>query len=40
VWGGEISEFTRRIIYVVLCVTLIALAAQTYSQIFAGGAVI
>jgi len=40
VWGGEISEFTRRIIFVVLCITVIALAAQTYTQIFAVGAVI
>jgi type IV secretory pathway VirB2 component (pilin) len=40
VWGGEISEFTRRIIFVVLVIALIAFAAQAYTSIFAGGAVI
>lgn len=40
VWGGEISEFTRRIIFVVLVIALIALAAQVYSTLFASGAVV
>lgn len=39
VWGGEISEFTRRIIFVVLVISLIALATSVYSSIFTSGAV-
>ena len=40
VWGGEISEFTRRIIFVVLVIGLLAFAAQVYSTIFAAGALV
>ena len=40
VWGGEISEFTRRIIFVVLVIGLMAFAAQVYSSIFANGAIV
>lgn len=39
VWGGEISEFTRRIIFVVLVISMIALATSVYSTIFTSGAV-
>lgn len=40
VWGGEISEFTRRIIFVVLVIALMAFAAQVYSSVFSNGAII
>lgn len=39
VWGGEISEFTRRIIFIVMVISLIALATSVYSTIFTSGAV-
>lgn len=39
IWGGEISEFTRRIIFVVLVISLIALATSVYSSVFSNGAV-
>lgn len=38
IWGGEISEFTRRIVYLVLVISLIALSSQSYTAIFSGGA--
>ena len=40
VWGGEISEFTRRIIFVVLVIALIALSTTVYTSLFTAGAVL
>ncbi|GBR16753.1 TrbC/VirB2 family protein [Asaia spathodeae] len=39
VWGGEISEVTRRLVFLVLVISLIALATSAYSSLFASGAV-
>ncbi|MDI2113892.1 TrbC/VirB2 family protein [Commensalibacter nepenthis] len=39
IWGGEVSEFTRRIVYLVLIIALVALATSVYSSLFSNGAV-
>lgn len=39
VWGGEVSEFTRRLIFIILVISLIALATSAYSSLFTNGAV-
>lgn len=39
VWNGEVSEFTRRIVFLVLVISLIALGTSIYSSLFSNGAV-
>ena len=38
-WGGEITEFSRRIIYLILIIAVVALATSLYSSLFTNGAV-
>ncbi|HHO82057.1 MAG TPA: conjugal transfer protein TrbC [Halothiobacillus sp.] len=40
IWGGEISEFTRRIIYVVLAVSIIVFANSLLSGVMFSGATV
>ncbi|HAN9741188.1 TPA: conjugal transfer protein TrbC, partial [Escherichia coli] len=40
IWGGEISEFTRRIIYVILVVCIIVFAKNLLTGTMFSGAVI
>ena len=40
IWGGEVSEFTRRIIYVVLVVCMIVFANTMLTGVLFSGAVI
>lgn len=39
VWGGEVTEFSRRIIYLILVIAGLALATSLYSSLFTNGAV-
>lgn len=39
VWGGEVTEFSRRIIYLILVIAGMALATSLYSSLFTNGAV-
>jgi len=40
IWGGEVSEFTRRIVYVVLVVCLIVFANTLLTGVMFSGAVV
>ena len=40
IWGGEITEFTKRIIYVVLVVCLIVFANSLLTGVLFSGAVL
>ena len=39
VWGGEVTEFVRRMVYAILVIALVALATSVFSSIFTNGAV-
>ena len=39
IWGGEINEFLRRGIMLVLVIALVMLASQVLSSLYATGAV-
>jgi len=40
IWGGEISEFIRRAVMLVLVIALLVLATNVMSTLFSSGAVI
>jgi type IV secretion system protein VirB2 len=40
VWGGEINEFARRLIMLVLVISLIVFASNVLTTLFSTGAVV
>ena len=40
IWGGDISEFFRRMVYLVMVIALLALATNVMTALFSGASVL